>query len=372
MQTMRDSDANRDIAIVGLGLAGSLLAWELARLGRDPLVIDDGRDGSSRVAAGLVNPITGPRIRLTPGSDRLLPALHRCIGGIERELGIEQPLFHPVDMLRPFRDQDMRERWRERLADADYAGFLPAQPLNATELRPCVAPLGGFRQRGTGWLEIPRLLDALQDWLERRGSLARTHLDPKRVVCRDGQVFLDDQRIRVRHLVFCDGWRLTLNPWFDWLPMQPAKGEILNLEGEAPTQRHIYNAGRWLIPLGDGRLRFGATNSWQPLDSLATKAARDQLQGELRRLFPTLAGHLRIAEQVAGVRPGTRDRQPLIGNHPQAPRIHVFNGFGAKGSLLIPSHAARFARVLCGRDSIAPETNIQRYTAGARVELPSA
>ena len=64
-----------DYLIVGHGLAGATLAYELRQRGHAVLVLDDPRpDSASNVAAGLMNPVTGQRFVLTWLAEELLPA----------------------------------------------------------------------------------------------------------------------------------------------------------------------------------------------------------------------------------------------------------------------------------------------------------
>ena len=63
-----------DTIIIGQGLAGSLLGWQLIQDGQRVLVIDDGhRSAASRVAAGIINPITGQRLVKSWHVDQFLP-----------------------------------------------------------------------------------------------------------------------------------------------------------------------------------------------------------------------------------------------------------------------------------------------------------
>ena len=64
-----------EFLIVGQGLAGTALAWELIWRGRDVLVVDAGEAvTSSKIAAGLVTPITGQRLALGWRVDEMLAA----------------------------------------------------------------------------------------------------------------------------------------------------------------------------------------------------------------------------------------------------------------------------------------------------------
>lgn len=86
-----------DVLIVGQGLAGSLLAWELAGRGLAVCVVDNELCNASRVAAGLVNPVSGRRLVLQPNIAGLLPAARHCYGRLARFFGdqffVERPMW---------------------------------------------------------------------------------------------------------------------------------------------------------------------------------------------------------------------------------------------------------------------------------------
>lgn len=51
-----------DYLIIGQGICGTMLSWNLFREGKKVLVIDDGNEHTpSRAAAGIINPVTGRR-----------------------------------------------------------------------------------------------------------------------------------------------------------------------------------------------------------------------------------------------------------------------------------------------------------------------
>jgi glycine/D-amino acid oxidase-like deaminating enzyme len=144
------------------------------------------------------------------------------------------------------------------------------------------------------------------------------------------------------------------------LPFQPVKGEILTLRSQKPLSDAILNAGHWLIPLDEHHYRLGSTYQHQPLDNEATDQGQQQLLRALGKLIKD-SGPLEVVGHRAGVRPATRGTQPFLGPSPQEPRIEIFNGFGAKGSLLIPWYAERYTAYLQGRESLPPEADIRRF-----------
>ncbi len=68
-----------------------------------------------------------------------------------------------------------------------------------------------------------------------------------------------------------------------------------------------------------------------------------------------------VVAQQAGVRPTTSDRQPFVGQHPHHPALAMFNGFGSKGSLLIPWHVERFVERLLDATPLSSAIDIERY-----------
>lgn len=346
-----------DTLIIGQGLAGSLLALELERLGLDCLIVDNGwKQASSTAAAGLINPVTGQRLVKTRHLESLLPAATATYTGLERELGIS--LLHPRPMVRLPRDEPELQRLHERLRDPGYRGLL-GPLLEPNEIDPAlVAPLGGFEQYQAGFVDLPLLLQRLRDRFAESGRLLEEEFETDAVHWEGPAIRY--KQIRANRLVFCEGYRGKDNPWFGYLPFQPDKGEILMLEFERALPRCIINGATWLIPVTGNRYRLGSTHEHHRLDEEPSEQGRQQLIDALPALLKSPPG-FRLIEHRAGVRPATRGAQPFLGTHADHPQLGIFNGFGAKGSLAIPWYARRFADYLAGRGTLPPEADIGRF-----------
>lgn len=351
------SRADIDTLIIGQGLAGSLLAWELAHRGERILVVDDEhRSAASTAAAGLINPVTGQRLVKTPGVDDYLPVAHTRYRLLEQVLG--RRLLTEVPMWRLLRREREREVWHKRREDPGYDAYL-GQWLTTAQLQPpFIAPLGGFEQRHTGYLDTAALLEGMREYLLETGRYRPQQIAYDEIVLQDGAVLFDG--IRCGRVIFCEGYKAQHNPWFGWLPFTPAKGEILSLRFDRSLPQVMINAGRWLMPRRDGSYRLGATYEHQRLDEVPTPEARRQL---LEALPVILAEppDCRVIDHQAGVRPATTDRQPFLGLHPCYPQLGIFNGFGSKGSLLIPWHAETFVDALLCGCPLPIECDIRRH-----------
>src|SRR5579863_6726260 len=89
-----------DVLVVGQGICGTFLSWELDRAGLSYIVIDEDRPASaSRAAAGLINPVTGRRFVKTWMIDELLPFVR---------VAYDEALLRPVEVLDFFPTAQMR------------------------------------------------------------------------------------------------------------------------------------------------------------------------------------------------------------------------------------------------------------------------
>jgi glycine/D-amino acid oxidase-like deaminating enzyme len=345
---------NTDFLIIGQGLAGSLLAWELIQRGRKVVIIDNGRENASQVAAGLINPVTGLRLVKSIDADRLLPAAKRYYSNLSGFF--HQPFYIEKAMLRLFRSEaEVKHGWK-RLDDPAYENYLGAIARPGTPLPSLETPFGFMAQKQTGYLLTRPFLRCLKEFFIASGCYRLAEFDDRDIQLEPS---LRWQDISARQIIFCAGHHASRDSWFSWLPFQPAKGEILTLSHTDQLPDKILNYGNWLIPLSDSQIRTGATFERDTLNTGVTDTARSALLAALQQLAPALKTTL--INQQAGIRPCTRDRHPFIGHHPRHPRIAIFNGFGAKGSLQIPWYSQRFADCLLNNTPLPLSCDIQRY-----------
>jgi len=346
---------NIDFLIIGQGLAGSLLAWELIQRNCKVVIIDNGKENASQIAAGLINPITGIRFVKSDYVDTLLPAAKQCYSQLADVF--QQTFYMEKPMLRLFRSVKELTHCLKRLDNPGYRDYLGPITLPNQPVKKIATPFGFLQQKQTGYLLTRPLLSRLQDFFIARECYRLADIDYQDIQL---QPSLRWQDIFPRQIIFCEGHHATNNPWFSWLPFQPVKGEILTLEHQIELPDKILNYGNWLIPLNSHHIRIGATFDRENLNTLPTERGKNDLLNALKPIHVNLAQAILINHQ-ANIRPCTLDKQPFIGNHPQYPQLGIFNGFGAKGSLQIPWYSQRFVDALLNNTPL-PFT-IQRHYA---------
>lgn len=295
------------------------------------IVVDDGHKhgASSPAAAGIINPLAGKRFALYPDTDAILNSALQSYAALEHQLGCR--LYHPLPLIRYCQDSGEAERLARRLDDPDYAPWIAEHLVPSTR-----HPFGGLVTARSGWLDAPGLLDALRHWLRDRACLIETAIDHQDFTIHPASIRW--QEYEATRVIFCEGWRVRNNPWFQKLPWDPVQGDILSLNLPGHARTHILNSGKWISPHTGKRFRAGATYRRDNLDdpqpsSSGMREILDAIRDLLPEITPDPVGHL------SGVRPGTRTQHPLIGQHPEHPGLVLFNGFGSKGAFLIPYHA---------------------------------
>jgi len=336
-----------DYLILGQGLAGSLLAWELLQRDCKIIVVDNGLENASQVAAGLINPVTGMRLVKSAEVEYLLPSAMRCYAHLSQFF--KQDFYIEKPMQRLLNNELLLTNAHKRLADPAYKDYVKA--IIATDACPYL------EQQQTGFLQTRLLLNCLKQYFIERGCYRQTSVNYQDIQLPPS---LSWQDISFKKVIFCEGHHATQNPHFSWLPFQPVKGEILTLQHQSPLPDMIYNFGDWLIPLDKQRIRLGASFDRVHLNTEPTLHAKNTLLQSLEHSGMHLS-ELSVIDQLANIRPCTLDKQPFIGEHLKLPQLAIFNGFGAKGSLQIPKYSQLFADAIHNQ---APyPSSIARYYA---------
>jgi glycine/D-amino acid oxidase-like deaminating enzyme len=344
-----------DFLIAGQGLAGSILSWYLIQKGRTCLVVDPCEEfTSSRVAAGLIHPVTGRRLSKSWKADTLIPFARFTYKKLEEEL--KTSFFHDTPILEVFNDNGHRNDWMMKSEEGSIKSFL-GELVNPAKVNSKIkAPLGGQQIINSGWLDTTAFLDAYRRFLMENNSFINDTIENVDISLQKSEVKWKD--IRANYLINCTGFIAKNNPWFSNLPFLPAKGEILTIgSNEIPEDQIIHHSIK-IIPQGKKRFICGATFSWDELNSVPTEVGLEKLKEGLSK---TTSANYEILEHKAGVRPSTQDRRPFAGLHQEHPQLGIFNGLGSKGVMIAPWLAEQFAEYLINGAVLNEECDIKRF-----------
>lgn len=341
--------------IIGQGIGGTSVAWHLYDLGKSfQIVGDSSMPSSSRVAAGIFNPLTGKKLVKTWLADDLFPYAKSFYGNLQEKLACK--LMHLTPIYRPFRSIEEQNTYIAQTADPSIRRYIADTPDPGHELAYIHADFGGLEVVQSGWIDLPVLLDASRGYFQQRNLYVEAAFDAADISRTEEGIEWRGQRFKT--VIFSQGFFALENGWFDWLPFTPVKGQILEIAPDVLVKPYIINQGIFALPVAENRMKVGATYSWDPLDWEATEAATAELESKLKGLLNT--GYTLIGAQ-AGIRPSVRDRRPLIGVHPEFSNVAIFNGLGTKGVTLAPFFAKEFCNHLIYGKELNPLVNIKRY-----------
>lgn len=341
-----------EFIIIGQGISGTFLSWYLQKEGRSFVVIDDQHPGSSsRVAAGIINPVTGRRVVKTWMIETILPFAMDAYTALGNELGIKAII--QKNIIDFFPSPQMLIAFQERVQESAEYLSMSNSPLKHIsqfnydfgygEIAPCYI------------VQLQSLLLAWRENLKER--LIEEKFDSEKLSLEKTGIHYKD--IQAEKIIFCDGISSAENLFFKNLPFALNKGEALIIRSkDLPTDK-IYKKAITLAPLKDDLFWAGSSHEWnfrnpEPSE-VYYKKTKSQLEHWLKLPF-TIEAHL------SSVRPATIERRPFVGMHPHYPRVGTLNGMGSKGCSLGPYFAAQFVSHLTKNSPIFPEANVNRFT----------
>ncbi len=340
--------------IIGQGLAGSLLAHALDRLGAEILVADPGDAcNATRAAAGLLNPFTGPRLKAPAPAEVWFHGAITHWRLLERRLGT--PLLHTGPLVRLIRDPQELGMVERRHRDTRTAGLIsPPSPPLCSGLN---APLGCAEVRA-GQVDLPAFLDATRTWLRDSNRLVSSAVEADSLVfARDGSARWHGRA--VRGVIACQGYRSRDWPWLADLPWRMSHGQALVLQRRPELGRLMLSRGKNLIPLDAERVWLGGTYERYGVPTTTPQGQNELLAALEDMLQP--CPPVTIREHLAGVRAGNRRGLLFCGRHPDHPALSVFSGLGSRGTLVAPPAALALASHLVQRTPLPATWHLRNY-----------
>jgi len=321
--------------------------------GQSVLVVDEYKPNSaSRIAAGVVNPVSGRRFTIAWQYDEIYPVAVKVYRELEALLNV--PIFKERDIYNVLPSEQLKQAFKERTAGLSYMED-PTEVRVAHYDQWLDQPHGAAIVKG-GTVLLYNLLPAWRDYLKNNNCLLEERIELSRLdISAEGVKYGD---INARYLIFCEGAAIVNNPWFSYIPFLLNKGEVLRIKVPGFSTPDIVKRSVSLVPQGEDVYWVGSTFAWDYADEEPTPEKREYLENGLQQLLKV---PYQVLEQLAAVRPSGTDRRPIMGLHPEFPVLGVFNGLGTKGSSLAPAMAAEFAAHILKSSPLQPDIDINRF-----------
>lgn len=317
-----------DYLIVGSGLAGISFVEIALQNKKSILVFDNNSQPSSRIAGGLYNPVVLKRFSEVWKAKEQLEFGFPLYHNIQEKLNVVFDFKIPI--LRKLASIEEQNNWFQAADKPNLAPFLDAK-LVTNFYESIASPFHYGKVNHTGYLNISILIEAYSNYLKSINCFSSEGFE------YDAIEFLSNgiqyKGIQAKHIIFAEGFGLHANSYFNNLPLDGTKGELLIIKAPNLKLDAVIKSSVFILPFGKDLYKVGATYDWSDKTNTPTEAGKQEL---LEKLSELISCDFEIIQHFAGVRPTVKDRRPLVGTHPVHIQLHVLNGLGTRGVMLGP------------------------------------
>jgi glycine/D-amino acid oxidase-like deaminating enzyme len=326
-----------DYIIVGQGICGTLLSYKLLQAGKSVLVFDDQRAAAAwPVASGLINPITGQRLAKAWRIDELLPAAIAMYR--ELEVLLHAPLLTAHPLLEFLPDEAAHNQFVKRAYQYPEHLCLPAEEAAWKPFFRSAYSVGVIQ---TYLLNIQQLITLWRARLQRNQQLLEQPFNWH--ACSLSPQYVHYGSITAEAIISCEGTAAATNPFFPSLPLAINKGEALIVAIPGLPAHTLYHSQLKITPWQDGLFWVGTSFERSFTDPHPSAAFREDTEAELNSWlqlpFTTVA-------HIAGLRPSTMTREPVLTRHHLHHNLFLLNGMGAKGCSQAPFFVSQLLQQL--------------------------
>ena len=369
--------AHQKIIIIGGGVIGLGIGWQLAKAGASVTIYERGEAGraASWAAAGMLAPLAEAHTEESALLKLGCESLERYPQWVrELEADAEMSIGYRMEGtliigLEPDDTDQLRHLYTAQQDLGLDVEWLSGRA--AREIEPVLSPrITAAIHCATDYqVDNRQMVTALQRAYQACGGVLHENSTTERIVIENGiatGIQTQDGFQAADMLILAAGcWSAQVEGLPEMIvpPVRPVKGQMLALQMEEGieinsvirTIRARYPTSVYLVPRDDGRLIVGATSEEMGFDTRLTVGGVFEL---LRGAWEAVPGiyELPILETWAGLRPGSRDNAPILGETPVENLIYA-TGHYRNGILLTPITAYEIAKlILTGETSetIAP------------------
>lgn len=342
-----------DYIIVGCGLAGIAFCEQLRAANKTFVVFDDHSQQSSRVAAGLYNPVILKRFTKVWNVKSQLELAMPKYEVLEKLLNVKLNIRFPV--FRKFASIEEQNEWFIAADKPVLSEFMSTKIIKNTN-KYINAPHGFGEVLHSGRIRTIQLTAAYKAYLLKEGHFIEESFDHE--LMRSDSDGINYKSYKAKHIVFAEGYGISKNPLFNYLPLNGTKGEMLTIKAPDLKLKEIIKSSVFLVPLEDDNYWIGATYEREDKTHHVTSEAKVSLVAKVKQLINC---DFTVIDQVAGIRPTTKDRRPLVGEHQELKNVYVLNGLGTRGVMISPYVAQQLFQYIEKGIALDPEIDINRF-----------
>ncbi|WP_296383780.1 FAD-dependent oxidoreductase [Winogradskyella sp.] len=339
--------------IVGCGLASIAFCEQLRAHNKTYVVFDDNSQKSSKVAAGLYNPVILKRFSEVWKAKEQLELALPLYSSIEKDLNIK--VDYKLRILRRFTSIQEQNKWYTASDKPSLEMFLSTQLVKNTNLE-IDASFGFGEVLHAGRVDTETLIISYKEFLRHNNRLQEIAFEHDKI--QFGVDSIQYESWKTSHIVFAEGFGVKQNPYFKDIPLTGSKGEILTIKAPGLKIDYAIKSSVFVIPLGDDLYNVGSTYDNEDKSNEPTENAKAEL---ILKVKTFIKCDFEVVNHVAGVRPTVKDRRPLVGRHSEHKNLYVLNGLGTRGVMIAPYVADKLFNFIEKNGALDAEIDIQRF-----------
>jgi len=342
-----------DYIIVGLGLAGLAFVEELIKANKSFIVFEDDSQTSSLVAGGVYNPVILKRFSPVWNAKEQLAIALPFYEYLEKKF--TTTLDQKFVIKKAFKSTEDQNNWFSAFDKPTVAPFLDDNLDKNTYSGVVGSHYFGNVKEG-GRIDTHKLVRSYRNYLLENNWICFEEFHHHDICFHQDSVTY--QNFTSEKIVFCEGFGLKKNPYFNELPLEEVKGEILTIHAPRLEIDFLLKSTLFVLPLGNNRYKVGATFNHKDKTSIPSIEGKEELVEKLKKVITV---PYTIVSQSAGIRPAVKDRKPLVGVHHKHKQLNVLNGLGTRGVMIAPTVAKNlFQHIEFGME-LDPEIDIKRF-----------
>lgn len=344
-----------DYIIVGVGLAGIAFAEMLEKNHKTYVVFEDESQNSSIVAGGVYNPVILKRFTPVWNGHEQLQYAVPFYNTLEEKLNIT--IDNKFTTKKVFTSIGDENNWFIA-SDKPMLSYYMNPKISRETIDGVIGDFGFGELNGTGRIDTLSLIRAYKSYLRDADKLISKTFEYDQMVITETSV--NYKNIQTKRVVFCEGFGLNKNPFFNHLPLNGTKGEVITIHAPDLKIDFLLKSSVFVMPVGNDYYKIGATFNWTDKTSVPTEEGRKELVDKLDNVINV---PYTIVNQSAGIRPTVKDRRPLVGIHSKHPELAILNGLGTRGVMIAPTMAKELYNHLEKGEMLDKEINIKRFDA---------
>lgn len=301
-------------------------------------MVDSGINRSTVISGGLLNPVILKRFTIAWMAYEHMGESLSFYRELAKKLSISIMTECPI--LRIMSSVEEQNNWVVASDKKQLSPFLSSE-IQKNDNPNIKAPFGFGKVNHSARIFPSVLLAAYREYLQKQDSLLTETFDYDQLTdhaseannVSDTLQGVSYKGVSAKRIVFAEGTNALHNPFFPKHYLIPNKGEYLIIKAPELQLDEMIKGPIFIIPLGEQLFKVGATYSRNDETHHTTEDAKEQLCKKLEKM---ISCDYEVVSQMAGIRPTTKDRRPLMGMLPESSNKAYFNGLGSHGIMGAP------------------------------------